>query len=432
MNSSLDTLEGLSHAKSAADGATLARFDSAWQARFVMIAFLPLSGLLLIPPPWLAASFLIVPIYLGVRWLLRTSPLPQTRANIFILLLLVATLGGLLVTPAPIAGAVSVGKLLAGILAFFALEDFLRTPSERWLVTAGVVTLGLALVLLIPFAVEWSLNKVYPIPFLDGMKPPTSGINPNVVAAVLALCFPLAFALLARKPWRIFGAVAIVSLLAGLVVLQSRGAWFALGGGFLLAATAYRRWLLPVFALALLAALGLNSLVGGPSLAPYVLGRVGTATSGTTLERQALWAQAVQLIEEHPVAGIGLGAYPSVAPYLPPYSRAKPGLLAAHAHNLYFQVALDAGLPGLIGFAALLGAAIVAAWQANARRNMSALALGVLGALGVVAVNGLVDSIFWGLKAEWLVFILVALAFSFESKRTGGAMKSVTQSVTTR
>lgn len=425
MNSSPVTLEGMSSVESATRAAT--KGDSARWARFVMLAFLPLSLLLFLPPPWLAASFLIVPAYPGARWFFRTSFLPQTRVNVFILVLLAAALVGLLVTPAPVAGAVSVGKLLAGILAFYALVDFVHTPSERWLVTAGLVTPGLGLVFLIPFAVEWSLNKVYPIPFLDGVKPPTSGINPNVVAAVLAMCLPLAFALLASKRWRIYGTVAIVSLVGGLIVLQSRGAWFALGGGFLLAATAYRRCLFPVFAVALLAAIGLNSLFGGPSLAPYVLGRVGTATSGTTLERQALWSQAVQLIQEHPVAGIGMGAYPSVAPYLPPYSRAKPGLLAAHAHNLYLQVALDAGLPGLIGFAALLVAAMLAAWRANVRRDMSALALGVLAALGVVAMNGLVDSIFWGLKGVWLVFVLFALALSF-----GGSTNTVTESVTTR
>jgi len=351
-------------------------------------------------------------MYYGVRWYALGNAIPNSRVNLYVLILLLGTLLSMVVTPTPLAGAVSSAKLLAAITCFYILTDFVQTPADAWLVTGGTVALGLALTLLIPFYVEWSLNKVYALPRLGQFNPPTTGINPNLIAGTLAVILPLAVSLFFEKRWRILGAVSLISLVLGLVVLQSRGALFAAAGGLVLAAAALRRWLLPLLMLLVLGSLAANSYLGGESLAPYVLGRVGTATSGTTLERLALWRQAVDLIRANPLMGIGIGAYPSVAPFAPPYSPAAPGLLAPHAHNLYLQVALDIGLPALLSLVVILVSAMVSAWRAHARGILSPLALGVLAALGIVALNGLVDSIFWGFKSGIVLWVLFALALA--------------------
>lgn len=385
-----------------------------WYSRPLLLCFLTLTLTLFLPPPWLVLGYGSMLAYYGMRWVVLGSAVPNTRVNLYILVLLFCVLLSLVVTPTPLAGAVSAAKLLAAISCFYILTDFIQTPDDAWFVAAGLVALGLVLTLLIPFYVEWSLNKVYALPWLAQFNPPTTGINPNVIAGMLAVILPLAISLLFSKRWRILGAVSVISLVLGLIVLQSRGALFAAAGGLVLAATALRRWFLPLLMLLVVAGFAANFYLGGDSLAPYVLGRVGTATSGTTMERLALWRQAFDLIRSNPLAGIGIGAYPSVAPFALPYSPAAPGLLAYHAHNLFLQMALDIGLPGLVAFIVILVRAIVSAWRAHMRGILSPLALGVLGALGIVAVHGLVDSVFWGFRSSMMLGVLFALALALQ------------------
>lgn len=378
----------------------------------LLLFFLALALTLFLPALALAFGLGGTLAYYAVRWRLLGSAFALTRVNLYILILLCGVLLGLVVTPAPLLSAVSVAKLLAGISIFYILIDFIRTPADAWRVTAGLVAVGIGLAVLIPFDVQWSPDKVYPLPFLAEFNPPTAGINPNLVAGVLAVVLPLAASLMFAKRWRVLGAVALVPLILGLIVLQSRGALFGLVAGLTLSATALRKWLLPLLLLVVLAGAGANYFWGGASLAPYVLGRRGTATSGTTLERVALWRQAFDLLGSHPLSGLGFGAYPSVAPYAPPYSPSSPGPSEPHAHNLFLQVGLDTGLPGLVGFVLILLWAMGSAWGAHARGFVSPLALGVLAALGVVAVNGLVDSVLWGFKSGVTIWVLFALALA--------------------
>lgn len=382
------------------------------RSRPLLLFFLALTLTLFLPIPWVVLGYVTMPAYYAVRWRALGSPIPAIRVNLFILVLLVGSALGLLVTPRPLAGAVSAGNLLAAVTCFYILTDFIQSPADVWLVAVGLVTLGLGITLLIPFRVEWSLNKVYPLPGQELLEPPTSGVNPNLIAGQLAVILPLAISLLFARRWRKLGVGAVVSLGLSLIVLQSRGALFGVAGSLALVATAVRRWLLPLLMLLALGGVTTNSYLGGESLAPYILGRAGTATSGTTAERLAMWGQAFELIRANPLTGIGMAAYPAVAPYAPPYSTAAPGPVEPHAHNLFLQVALSAGVPGLAGFIPLLVWAMVSAWRAYARGIVPPLALGVLAALGIVTVHGQVDSIFWGNKSNVLLWVIFAISLS--------------------
>jgi putative inorganic carbon (HCO3(-)) transporter len=352
-----------------------------------------------------------------LRWRAVGSPVPRLRVNLFVVLLLSGVVIGLLVTPARWAGVESAGKLLAGVTALYVVHDVFKTRAELWRAAGALVGVGILMVLIVPFSVSWTADKVYTLPsFLDWtLRPPGEGTNPNIVAAVIVLTFPLAVALL-WAPGRLLrwlGASALGPLAVGLLVLQARGAWFALPGGFAIGAAFYRRWLLPLVPLLLLAALALNqSLGGGDRLSDIVYGKVGTRTSGTLMERQAMWAQAVELLRGHPLTGIGLGAYPFVAPYAPPYSLDAPALVQPHAHNVFLQVALDTGLLGLAGFCGVWGLAALAAWRAWSRRVAAPLPLGILAAFGVALVHSLGDATFWGLKAGWALWCLFGLALA--------------------
>lgn len=405
--------------ESAAPSRTRTRIRACVNTRAFPLVFIPLTLLLFLPPPWMVAGWFALPVYYAWRWRTQGSPVPNTRANVFVLLLMVGVVIGLMTSPARPAGIEGAGKWLAGLTAMYVLTDVLKTERDAWRATSVLVLLGIGLTLLLPFAVSWSIDKVYALPaFLDWtLRPPGQGTNANIVGGMLAALLPLAFALLFshRRREQILGAVTLGPMLLALYVLQARGAWFALLGGLAVGAAMFRRWLLPVVPLLLLALLYANQQLGGAGvLSDMVFGKIGTPTGGTLQERVALWTQAVELIRTHPLTGIGMGAYEFVAPYAPPYSTEAPGLIAPHAHNLFLQVALDTGVIGLIGFVGVLVVAFVSAWRARAGGVASPLPLAILAALAVIVLHGIGESVFWNLKAQWLLWVLYGMAFALE------------------
>lgn len=398
-----------------------ARVTIPWEkmrdARALPLVYIPLTLLLFLPPPWMLAGWLALPVYYALRWRATGSAFPKTRANGFVLLLLVGVVIGLMISPARLEGIEAAGKLLAGITAFYVLLDVIETARDAWRATSVLVLLGIGLVLLLPFAVSWSVDKVYTLPaFLDWtLRPPGQGANANIVGGMLVTILPLALALLFshRRREQILGAVALGPILIGLLVLQARGAWFALLGSMAIGAALWRRWFVPVIFVLLLGALYVNQQMGGAeTLSSMIFGKIGTPTGGTLEERVALWSQAVELIRAHPLTGIGMGGYPYVAPYAPPYSAEAPGLIAPHAHNVFLQVALDTGLIGLVGYVGVMGLAFVSAWRARTFGPASPLPLAILISLAAIVLHSAGESVFWNLKAQWLLWFLYGVAFA--------------------
>jgi O-antigen ligase len=396
-----------------------ARVSTRLDARVIPLLFIPLTLLLWLPLPWMIFGWFVLPIYYLLRWRALGSPFPKTRANGFVLLLFVGVVIGLMVSPARLAGIESAGKWLAGVTAMYVLTDVLKTERDAWRATGALVLLGIGLVLLLPFAVSWSIDKVYALPaFLDWtLRPPGQGTNANIVGGMLAVLLPLACALLFshRRREQILGAVTLGPMLLALFILQARGAWFALLGGLVVGAAIYRRWFVPVLPLLALAVLFANQQLGGASaLSDVIFGKIGTVTGGTLQERVGMWSQAVELLRAHPLTGIGMGAYEFVAPYAPPYSPQAPGMVFPHAHNVFLQVTLDTGIVGLFGFVGVLALAFWEAGRAHTRKIASPLPLAVLASLAVIGLHSLGESVFWGLKAQWLLWVLFGLALALD------------------
>lgn len=404
-------------------------WDRMRNARALPLIYIPLTLLLFLPLPWILAGWLALPVYYGVRWRATGSAFPKSRANVFVLLLLVGVVIGLMTSPARLDGIEAAGKLLAGVTAFYVLLDVIETARDAWRATSVLVLLGIGLVLLLPFAVSWSPDKVYTLPaFLDWtLRPPGQGTNANIVGGMLVAIFPLALAMLFshRRREQILGAVALGPMVMGLFVLQARGAWFALLAGLAIGAAMWRRWFLPLLFLLLLGALYLNQqLGGGEALSNVIFGKIGTATAGTLQERVTMWSQAVELIRAHPLTGIGMGAYPYVAPYAPPFSRTEPGMIFPHAHNVFLQVALDTGLIGLAGYAGVMGLAFFSAWRARAFGPTSPLPTAILISLAGIVLHSVGESVFWNLKAQWLLWFLYGIAFALERLGTKSAPRA--------
>ena len=78
--------------------------------------------------------------------------------------------------------------------------------------------------------------------------------------------------------------------------------------------------------------------------------------------RREIWSRAIYMIQDFPFTGIGMGSFGEVADALYPFFSYSPGAIL-HAHNLFLQIAVDLGIPGLIAWLAILLVVIVLSWK---------------------------------------------------------------------
>ena len=68
------------------------------------------------------------------------------------------------------------------------------------------------------------------------------------------------------------------------------------------------------------------------------------------------------MLQDFPFTGIGMGSFEQVTNLLYPLFIA-PGGGITHAHNLFLQVAVDLGLPGLVAWLSILILVVAVSWR---------------------------------------------------------------------
>lgn len=144
--------------------------------------------------------------------------------------------------------------------------------------------------------------------------------------------------------------------------------------------------------------------LGWPSLSAWV-----------GVERVYIWSLAVESIRANPITGVGLGAFRMLAGAAPQEGIAQP-FFVVHAHNVFLQVALDVGVPGLVAYLALLGVATHMTYQVlrhDSEPYVRALCLGLWTNLAAIHIFGLADAIALGTKVGiflwWNVGLIAAI-----------------------
>jgi putative inorganic carbon (HCO3(-)) transporter len=145
----------------------------------------------------------------------------------------------------------------------------------------------------------------------------------------------------------------------------------------------------------------------------------GPANQGAFLDTASLaerapgWARGLDALRAFPLTGCGLGTFRQIAHLFGPLPLAAPEPYdLAHAHNIFLQVALDLGLPGLVGYLAVVGAALWCAWRVArmACAPFAWLAPGIAGSLVAFHAYGLADTVALGAKPGLALWLLLALA----------------------
>ena len=204
--------------------------------------------------------------------------------------------------------------------------------------------------------------------------------------------------------------------MVGVIVLTaSRGAWMGLAAAALVLMALRWRWgwlALPLVAVA--AGLGAWQIgfgrVADAALASQALGGVD--------QRLEIWSRALYMLQDFPFTGIGMGSFRQVANLLYPFFLAGPDAEIPHAHNIFLQVGVDLGLPGLVAWLALLILVGVCAWLVYRRGRgqgdtvFAALGAGLLASQVALVVHGLTDAATWGTRPAVVVWAVWGLAMA--------------------
>ena len=311
--------------------------------------------------------------------------------------------------------------LLYGIALYVALLNW--PPAERRPQLVGwlVLLFGLGLAVIAPAVSSLSFGKLFRLDALETLRQQLAAqvpgdVNANRVGGALVVILPLAVALSIRGDWHrrrwpmaLCGLAALYMLMM-LVLTQSRGAYLA--AAIAIVVVVVLRWPklrygVPVVLLIL--------VIATFAIGPQVI--IETVAGGTELNglngRLEVWSRAVYALSDFPFTGIGIGTWNKVIPVLYPFFTLAPDVNVDHAHNLFLQVGLDLGLPGLIAYLALFintFAMLVTTLRQRAAAFDWALAAGALGGLVAMFVHGLVDAPIWGSKPAFIPWLLVALS----------------------
>ncbi|MBV8084150.1 MAG: O-antigen ligase family protein [Chloroflexi bacterium] len=234
--------------------------------------------------------------------------------------------------------------------------------------------------------------------------------QPNPFAGYLNLGLPvlLGVALFTDKgvlrcaAWLAAAYVALV-----MVTTLSRGAWLGFASALvvigLLSSRRVATWIwlgLLVVALVIFAALfGIIPFAASTRvLAAFGLSGVSldsvTPDNFSAVQRLAFWQAGLNMFDNNPVLGVGIGNYIDV---YPTYAAQGWETVLGHAHDYYLNTAAETGLVGLTAYLVFVGAAFrhVGNVVHGAPKGVwYGVALGLLGSLTAISVHNLVDNMY--------------------------------------
>ena len=352
----------------------------------------------------------------GLLWLLlalRTTPGPLVEIDCWILGILAIALLATGFSPVPLAAAKGLVKLVS-YLGVYALMRQLLTLAPVWwdrivaaLLVGNLVTCVIGIRQLYGDSSELA-RWADPNSVADGTVRIYSTLeNPNLLAGYLLPVLPLALVALLRWPGgasKLFALTSLVLGVAALVLTYSRGAWMGLVAEaavivLLLAMRATRAWpllwrrLFPLLVLLSGAALLVVLVTQVEPLRVRVMSLVVGRQDSSNNFRINVWLAVLDMIQARPWLGIGPGndAFNQIYPLFQ-----QPKFNALSAYSIPLELAVEAGIPGLLAGIGLLLASLRSAtslWRGDGPFSLPALA--AIAVIIGLTVQGLTDTIFF-------------------------------------
>jgi len=396
-------------------------------AIFMVSDKVPLAGLAALGLVWIA------------RWWITGKLAPATPLDVPIL-------GILMMLPVSLYAStdwsLSLPKLygiLLGVAIFYAIVNAIDTILKLNFAIAGLILLSMAVSGLGLVGADWLSNKLFSMQQVYKLLPrliqavPRSiagGIHPNIIGGALAFFIPLLASLLwdrmeftalqfvtnarlagilraAFRPILLF-SLALTSFT--LLLTQSRGSIVGVVAGLFALALWHDRRALWAIPLAVLGLLVMVQVWGSGDLAQFV-SRMDTTGGGTFPGRLEIWQRAISMIQDFPFTGVGIGTFDPVAHILYPFFLAGPDVQIPHAHNMFLEVAVDLGIPGLVLYAALLSGFALSAWKAYQAGTglLRTLIVGLVCGMLAHQVFGIMDAFMLGTKLGAVMWAFIGL-----------------------
>ena len=315
--------------------------------------------------------------------------------------------------------------LLAGIVAATFMEP--RRDLPRLVLLSAVSLAGASLVALGQFSgqIPGSIAPTFEADRVNGLFLHPNILGGYLVANILLLVGSVTYA------WQRIPMAAPVVLpsiglgMAALFVTQSRGALFALVAGVVvvMGLMAARRRAVAVLSILLVA--GCASLAVVPRVpdsqrAAFAERIQKLERPGAESGRRLVYTAAEDQIRAHPITGVGTMSFRKIINSRSTVPGLEHGL--GHAHNIVLEAWLSLGLLGLAAFFWLWGAAAKRLFQATRLRHgddplVAGWAVGALGALTTLFVQGMVDMVFWQIEMFVLLLVLLASGFAIDRER---------------
>jgi putative inorganic carbon (HCO3(-)) transporter len=333
------------------------------------------------------------------------------------------------------------GYLVFGLALYFALLNWPPAIIRPEIVAWALMVLGLGIAVLAPLMSRPTAAQLSHLPLLGavlGRLGPQrlEEVNVNVLAGSVVLILPLYVAMAVRRGWSrlrwslLFALGALVMLLV-ILITRSRGAYVAAAAA--IAVVVVLRWPRLLYALPVILLAGVIGVIAiGPTrvleTGSWILGTADGSLGGLS-GRLEVWSRAIYALQDFGITGLGLGTFSRVVPLMYPYLTLAPDFRVDHAHNLFLQVGLDLGIPGLIAYLALLidTFALLASalrrevpmqfWgpgypvgESRGDPLLWSLAAGAAGGLTAMLVHGLFDVTIWNSRPAFLPWVLIALS----------------------
>ncbi|MEN6414330.1 MAG: O-antigen ligase family protein [Veillonellales bacterium] len=390
-----------------------ARYDLDYLIEYCILAvtfFLPIS--LTITSAFLAAGTLL---WVGKMVLLRRMNLKRTPFDKIIILLVLLSAASILGSPDWKFSLYNYSHLMGRylLLYYFVINNIHSMEQVKRLI---LVLLGAAAAITVygfyqylfgaaASAGEWVDTEQFP----DLKFRVFSTLeNPNLLAGFLVTMMSLAAGIgCTAAQWRKkllwFGLVMLFGVC--LALTYCRGAWISLLATVIVYGILYNRkifWLLLFIPL-------LAFTVHDVFLERLVSILNPTDTSATL--RFALWESTLAMIRDHPLFGIGWGAYWLVYPQYDFFIN-DASTKIVHAHNMYLNIAAEIGIPGFLAFLTILFGHVRRALTilaATADRWTAGIMLGILSSVAGLLVSGFTDYVMFNIQMSMLFWLLNAL-----------------------
>ncbi|MGI5837083.1 MAG: O-antigen ligase family protein [Chloroflexota bacterium] len=199
--------------------------------------------------------------------------------------------------------------------------------------------------------------------------------QPNPYAGYLGMLIPLAVGILLAWPGkrlRNYTLFALALAVAAVGMSLSRGAWVGISLALVIMMVFWSHRTRILLAAGILAATPLSALAFLNILPPELTARLATVfdyfrfvdvtrevvtpQNFAVIERMAHWQAAINMIEAHPLLGVGAGNYPAV---YEAYSVEGWDEALGHAHNFYLNIAAETGFVGLATYLSIFVIALL-------------------------------------------------------------------------